>query len=563
MNDEPRRAPVSFDASAWTKALLALNPLLVVGGSISEDDEAFNAARQKATLERYSQGKEVWNAWASGMIALKSDLDNAGRWATARRHHLGVWEPPLTGDNAETDCLLLLAAAMFSSQAATHTFAADVSFDEFIFPGRTSFAGATFSGDADFKGATFSAHAKFDDATFSGYANFGNATFSGSANFGGATFSGHAYFDEATFSSSALFWSTTYSETASFSITSFLASADFEGATFSGGADFRGAIFSGETLFRGAIFRGDTNFAAVRFEAPILFATAKFEKPVDLSRCVFRRRASFEAINSEATFSLADATFREVPSLFGAAFKGTLRLDNVQTPRFPLLGWTSDKEAPARFRELKRRAAEAQDHDRELEFFAQEIRTSRFHAKRLPGFVPRVWEWRFWFGLLFGMFSDFGRSLWRPVLFWVALFVGFSIFYLGEHEDMKKARLALNPNGAWSTLAAYAVTTRAARTNPPTCSRPGKDDPNKVFAATDAVSEALYLSLKNAIVFDAGRTDVSRRIYGCLYGLDRIGDQDNLIVPYRVSVASTAQGVASAVLIFLFLLAVRNLLRLK
>ena len=85
-----------------------------------------------------------------------------------------------------------------------------------------------------------------------------------------------------------------------------------------------------------------------------------------------------------------------------------------------------------------------------------------------------------------------------------------------------------------------------------------------MFASTNATNEALYLSLKNGLVFlDGGRSDVARRIYGCLYGLDRIGDQDNPVIPYRVSVASTIQSLAGATLIFLFLLAVRNLLRLR
>jgi hypothetical protein len=64
-------------------------------------------------------------------------------------------------------------------------------------------------------------------------------------------------------------------------------------------------------------------------------------------------------------------------------------------------------------------------------------------------------------------------------------------------------------------------------------------------------------------VFNLGRSDVSRRTYGCLYGFEPGGAQAPPIVPYRVAVASTIQTLLSAILIFLFLLAVRNLLRLK
>ena len=60
-----------------------------------------------------------------------------------------------------------------------------------------------------------------------------------------------------------------------------------------------------------------------------------------------------------------------------------------------------------------------------------------------------------------------------------------------------------------------------------------------------------------------GRTDSARRTLGCLYGLEQDGDPQYPLVPIRVSVASTGQALASGLLIFLFLLAVRNLLRLK
>jgi hypothetical protein len=84
-----------------------------------------------------------------------------------------------------------------------------------------------------------------------------------------------------------------------------------------------------------------------------------------------------------------------------------------------------------------------------------------------------------------------------------------------------------------------------------------------MFAQTDAVTEALLLSLRNAMVFEFGRGEGARRTYACLFGLEGTGEQEYPVVPPRVSLASAAQSLASAALIFLFLLALRNLLRLK
>jgi hypothetical protein len=206
---------------------------------------------------------------------------------------------------------------------------------------------------------------------------------------------------------------------------------------------------------------------------------------------------------------------------------------------------------------LRRRAIESNDHERGLEFLAQELRTSRFHAKGLPDFIPRVWEGRFYFGLAYGALSNFGRSIWRPLLCWLALLFVCAAFYLGANADMRKARAVLNPSGAVETLIAYARTTRAALTNPPLCVERG------LIGTTDPATEAIQLSLQNALFFEGARSDANRRTLGCLYGLGDPVQEKHPTIPPRVSLISTLQTVVSGILLFLLLLAVRNLLRLK
>jgi hypothetical protein len=73
----------------------------------------------------------------------------------------------------------------------------------------------------------------------------------------------------------------------------------------------------------------------------------------------------------------------------------------------------------------------------------------------------------------------------------------------------------------------------------------------------------LYLSLKNGLIgLDLGRGESARRTYGCLYGITDIEGHPP-IVPLSVSIFSMIENLAGAILILLFLLAVRNLLRLK
>jgi hypothetical protein len=500
----------------WMEQILVLNPW-ARGLTIKRGEADFQGARRRATLERFGQGRQGWNDWANGMLALRNES----------KELQNTW-------NA-------LAIAVFSTHNDKHNFESDFDAREYIFCGDAIFESATFTEATEFGRASFGGNAKFDRATFGGTAGFGRVTFSRNAAFSRASFNGNARFDRATFAGNA-----------GFGRAAFTGNAGFEDASFSGNAWFVSATFTGNTRFGRATFARNAVFGRASFHGDAMFEDTTFSGDISI----------FDTIESKAAFSLSGATFRQVPSLLGATFRGTLRLDNIVTPRFPLLGWTSDEDAPARFRDLRRRAEEAKDHDRELEFFAQEIRTSRFHSKRAPAFIPRVWEWRFWFGLLYGTFSDFGRSFFRPIAFWVILFLVSAVLYLGEYDGMKHDRVALGPTNKWQTATAYFSSTRDAWSSPPPCVPKDKTNANE-FAATDAVSEALYLALKNGLVgFDVGRSDTARRIYGCLYGLASDADQSP-IVPYRVSLISTVQTLASAALIFLFFLAMRNLLKLK
>ena len=67
MNVIPKNvAAAGFDFAAWREELLVLNRW-ALGLDIGEKNEEFVAARQAATIARYAEGMEAWNAWASGL----------------------------------------------------------------------------------------------------------------------------------------------------------------------------------------------------------------------------------------------------------------------------------------------------------------------------------------------------------------------------------------------------------------------------------------------------------------------------------------------------------------
>ena len=125
----------------------------------------------------------------------------------------------------------------------------------------------------------------------------------------------------------------------------------------------------------------------------------------------------------------------------------------------------------------------------------------------------------------YDFFADCGRSIWRPFVTWAALVLGFAAFYFSRAADSLATR----------------------------CGSP----------ETPAF-QALYLSIKNGLVLFGGTRDTRiNQAYLCLYG-SQSGVSDQANIPLSVTYVETlAQTPISAVLLFLFLLAVRNQFKIK
>jgi len=261
-----------------------------------------------------------------------------------------------------------------------------------------------------------------------------------------------------------------------------------------------------------------------------------------------------------------------VPDFTQSTLHRDPRLDNVTVKRGSVIGpvWREardedehwkllgirtirhriDRDAPAKFRELKRFAIQGEDHRSELQFHAHEIRTARF-----------VTDWfhhpRFWFGVGYELISNFGRSIIRPLLAWGLLVTVFAGIYLGISAEM---------NGRapdYASLAPYGGMQPCLSVAPVEDKRVLRAQAG-IAATTSASAEAWSLALKNGFVFiDWDRAEAARRTYGCLFGLTSDGGNTYPVVPRAVSIWGLVQNVLSAVLIFLLLLGIRNLLKLK
>lgn len=248
----------------------------------------------------------------------------------------------------------------------------------------------------------------------------------------------------------------------------FPGTALFEGALFSGYAGFEGAQFEREAEFWGAQFRANASFENAEFSEDAKFSMAKFAQFAQFAKASFSENANFSAIRGERGFSLADATFDEVPDFNQAHFEEAPRLDNIKV--------TSPKgaatDATSKYRALKRLAIQGHDHVRELQFFKYELQ-SRLANKEDPWSICLAIR-------AYGLLSDFGRSFMRPLGIWAALVLFFAgIYWLSARPYC--------PDGSWPSL------------------------------------HSIYLAAKNGLAVLSGAQDQrSTDAYLCLYGKQSI-----------------------------------------
>jgi hypothetical protein len=240
---------------------------------------------------------------------------------------------------------------------------------------------------------------------------------------------------------------------------------------------------------------------------------------------------------------------------------------------------------------LKRLAIQGHDTDRELEFHAREVSSQRYAGDWPAPFPPwKAGVWAGWFryivGFLYQIFSDFGRSLVRPAGAWGLAILIAAAFYLSQTEAMQE-RLALQDA---SYLRATVRTARYAAANSVPCYIPPSESWRKKWrwrgaaseqapensksrigglvekfrGKTSARAEAMYLAFRNAFILLDGSGEAAHRTYGCLYGVELYGGSNPLaVVPSAVSTASAIQKLFSGLMIFLFGLALRNMLKVK
>lgn len=404
------------------------------------------------------------------------------------------------------------------------------------------------------------------------------------ADFSDTQFCSNSFFTSATFEQDPAFYRASFRGIAGFIRTRFCWGASFDRAIFHRSTTFVGARFNGRADFSHVVFREEAEFGVypgtdreihAEFFDKATFRYAAFEGPTQFNRVSFSSSVNFRSIRSKLGFSLARTSFAQTPDFTDATFHEPPRLDNCviegepapyglfaddpaadPRPRSLLFDMyrsdfnvARDGDEHARIRKLRKMAADAKDHENELKFNGYEIAARRF-------WVDKPNEGRFWLGWLYGLFSNYGQSVKRPLAAWVLLALAFGLIFFIFTPDHTRTAHGTLCNEQYRQAVAEAGAERW-------------------FAGP--ISQAFFISLRNASVIGQMEPSASRRMYGCLYGLEEVrakgatsgAGEDNArpgpwpVIPPSVTVLSAIQSVLSAVLLFLAGLGLRNTFRMK
>lgn len=352
----------------------------------------------------------------------------------------------------------------------------------------------------DFSDYVFEDNADFRGFSFPNSVTFSCAKFNEMAGFDEAIFFGSATFDEVIFSKAALFGRVIFSGNVSFFSTIFLDYAKFIDSTFSGIALFLNVRFYGDAWFYDATFSFHAHFKQSIFDGSTAFDNVEFYNDT-----------SFNAAKSDGPFSLTKAHFSTVPDFIQMSFRAPARLDDIELPQAKPFLISGNKERAAYYRALKKIAIEAHDHVREQDFFASEIKERRGNDDSL---MSAPW----FFGYAYELLSDFGRSLQRP-LGWLGVTI-LVFAAINCTNTLPKWRSACNWKSDW-------------------------------------LLPEFYLSFLHSLpIIGFGRGEKRGQALDCLFG----AKQD---VSPTMDVLFITQNIWSAILLFLFLLALRNHFKIK
>ena len=350
-----------------------------------------------------------------------------------------------------------------------------------LFAGPVDFTRAVFNDQSMFTGARFAGRADFSEASFSQHAQFQQAQFAAAVDFFGVHFLNRALFDGARCLDDLGFYKTAFVRRLSINDAQFYGKLNLEGITdgdpiaqspqairlTANDHDTPPGLSGTLDAAAGPTERSFRSLPKVHARRALFFETANFSNRDLLSPSSFRDARFLERVQFFGSDIHASVNFH------GTEFRKALHHSPNRLPKYPddllrlrFLGarleengasdfaaWKKAfcRERIARrnedfsadsyfdgletsFRTLKQMMEDRRDRVREGEFFNYELR-----ARRRRGDVP--W-WERAASFVYWAISDYGNSIFRPLLVMLLLYVGASLVYFamgeswGDHQTL-------------------------------------------------------------------------------------------------------------------------------
>lgn len=532
---------------------------------LSKSQKQIVAANAALLLDR-----EAWRARVVAFEAAIKKLPNEARQKEMRAKHRIRFdrhqfaEGPKDFSSYSFPCSVSFAGASFGEGDVLFSGASfgegDVRFDGVIFgQGDVSFRATTFSlGDVWFNGAAFNKGSiLFERASFGdgdvwfdrtgfgdGIVRFVKTRFGdGNIWFGGAIFgAGMVFFDGALFGDGNVWFDRVFfgADSVSFDEAVFgNGIVGFSGARFGGGnTSFNGTMFGDGVIYFAEVTVGEGNiwFSHVDFRSTFMRASdmvvagnlhveSNFPMPVDFSRLEVKGTARFSGSSFAIVPDFTDAKFDRPPEVAGMEVPrpklgrgGSSKLSPLSRALF---AEALDGHDVTKYRKLKAMALAANDHEKDGEFFAGEMLAKRgVETTSFAGLLFNTFYWKL---------SDFGQSFTLPLIWMCRIILVFAV-----------ANVVVVQIGAPATLAI-------------------------ISSRFEAMMFSAVLSLKNAIpllgsLFRFAAAPESHKGWFQTY-YDTL-KQHTATADWLIGLG-VLESIIGGVLLFLFLLALRNKFRLK
>jgi hypothetical protein len=307
-------------------------------------------------IDRFLQGKEVWNKWANEMLAKKEELEIAGLWKVQFGIDRYRGGRVLSADNSipeiqewldetfidfsnlifkcegESDRHVNNKKQVVIPRDTVDVFGVPMmDFRGFKFPSLIKFINCEFLMPVSFTGSVFYDEVflmrvlfKFNTVfyltVFKKNVAFSHTEFKSEVEFLQVEFKGHADFDEVKFI-----------EKVDIIDCHFFKEVNFEEAAFRKDAVFNVSCFYNEAKFLTSDFHAFVDFTSVRFNGNANFKHASFESHADYSNVMFHKKVNFEAAFVNRSLNLAGAKFfSNVPNISQTNFLECPRLDHIE-----------------------------------------------------------------------------------------------------------------------------------------------------------------------------------------------------------------------------------------